>query len=35
MIYTTSYITKELNESKLVVGDYYTKDNPSLKHIIK
>ncbi len=35
MIYTTSYITKELNESEYVVGEYYTKDNPSLKNIIK
>ncbi len=35
MIYTTSYITQELNESELVVGEYYTKDNPSLKHIVK
>lgn len=35
MIYTTSYITKELNESDYVVGDYYSKSNPSLKNIIK
>lgn len=35
MIYTTSYITKELNESNLVVGEYYTKENPSLKNILK
>jgi hypothetical protein len=35
MIYTTSYITTELNNSDLVVGDYYTKENPSLKNIIK
>lgn len=35
MIYTTSYITKELNESSLVVGDKYTKENPSLKNIRK
>nr|WP_321375738.1 AAA family ATPase [uncultured Bacteroides sp.] len=35
MIYTTSYITKELNESKYVVGEYYTKTNPSLKNIPK
>ncbi|UMB60178.1 AAA family ATPase [Lutibacter sp. A80] len=33
MIYTTSYITEELNKSILVVGDYYTKENPSLKNI--
>ena len=33
MIYTTSYITKELNESKYVVGEYYSKTNPSLKNI--
>ena len=35
MIYTTSYITKELNESEYVVGEYYTKTNPSLKNIPK
>ena len=33
LIYTTSYITKELNESPYVVGEYYTKDNPTLKNI--
>jgi len=35
MIYTTSYITEELNQSELVVGEYYTKENPSLKNIKK
>lgn len=35
MIYTTSYITEELNESRYVVGEYYTKENPSLKNIVK
>jgi hypothetical protein len=35
MIYTTSYITDELNKSDLVVGEYYTKENPSLKNIKK
>jgi hypothetical protein len=35
MIYTTSYITDELNNSPYVVGEYYTKDNPSLKNIPK
>ncbi len=35
MIYTTSYITDELNKSNLVVGEYYTKENPSLKNIRK
>jgi len=35
MIYTTSYITDELNVSNLVVGEYYTKENPSLKNIPK
>ncbi|MBZ9629803.1 AAA family ATPase [Salegentibacter sp. LM13S] len=35
MIYTTSYITEELNQSELVVGEYYTKENPSLKNINK
>lgn len=33
LIYTTSYITKELNESDYVVGEYYSKLNPSLKNI--
>jgi hypothetical protein len=33
MIYTTSYITEELNNSPYVVGEYYTKENPSLKNI--
>jgi hypothetical protein len=33
MIYTTSYISEELNQSNLVVGEYYTKENPSLKNI--
>ena len=35
MIYTTSYITDELNSGNLVVGEYYTKENPSLKNIPK
>lgn len=35
MIYTTSYITDELDKSSYVVGEYYTKENPSLKNIIK
>ncbi|MDD2634029.1 MAG: hypothetical protein PHW82_00860 [Bacteroidales bacterium] len=35
MIYTTSYITKELDNSDYVVGEYYTKENPSLKNIKK
>jgi hypothetical protein len=33
MIYTTSYITEELNNSEYVVGEYYSKENPSLKNI--
>ena len=33
IIYTTSYITEELKQSKYVVGQYYTKDNRSLKNI--
>lgn len=33
LIYTTSYITQELLESEYIVGEYYTKDNPSLKYI--
>lgn len=35
MIYTTSYITDELNNSSYVIGEYYTKENPSLKNIVK
>jgi hypothetical protein len=35
MIYTTSYITDELNNSEYVVGEFYTKENPSLKNIKK
>lgn len=35
MIYTTSYITEELENSEYVVGEYYTKENPSLKNIKK
>lgn len=34
IIYTTSYITEELKQSEYVVGQYYTKDNRSLKNII-
>ncbi|MCZ2085748.1 MAG: AAA family ATPase [Flavobacteriales bacterium] len=33
MIYTTSYITDELRASDYIVGEYYTKDNPSLKNV--
>lgn len=35
LIYTTSYITDDLLHSEHIVGEYYTKDNPSLKHINK
>ncbi|OUN03826.1 AAA family ATPase [Alistipes onderdonkii] len=35
MIYTTSYITEELNDSHFVVGEYYTKEKPTLKNISK
>jgi len=31
VIYTTSYITEELNNSEYVIGEYYTKKNRSLK----
>ena len=34
IIYTTSYIAEEFKQSKYVVGQYYTKDNKSLKNII-
>ncbi|WP_294333727.1 hypothetical protein [uncultured Chryseobacterium sp.] len=33
LIYTTSYITRELKESNYIVGEYHTKDNPSLKNL--
>lgn len=33
LIYTTSYISEELESSSYVVGDAYTQTNPSLKHI--
>lgn len=33
LIYTTSYATDEILESKYVVGEYYTKTNHSLKNI--
>tara|TARA_B100000378_G_scaffold103846_1_gene82806 strand:+ start:2604 stop:4517 length:1914 start_codon:yes stop_codon:yes gene_type:complete len=33
MIYTTSFIPEELNVDKYTVGDYYTKENPSLKNV--
>ena len=33
VIYTTSYITDILDKSPYVVGEKYTKDNKSLKHV--
>lgn len=33
VIYTTSYITNELDNSPYVVGERYTKDNKSLKNV--
>lgn len=33
LIYTTSYITQELLDSNFIVGEYYTKENHSLKNI--
>ena len=33
VIYTTSYITDELDHSPYVVGDHYTADNKSLKNV--
>jgi outer membrane murein-binding lipoprotein Lpp len=33
MIYTTSYISDELNNTAYCIGEYYTKANPSLKNI--
>ncbi|ASZ11186.1 hypothetical protein KTO58_19280 [Chitinophaga pendula] len=33
MIFTTSFIAPELNNEKYVVGEYYSKDKPSLKNV--
>ena len=33
MIYTTSFIPDELNIDKYTVGEFYTKQNPSLKNV--
>ena len=33
LIYTTSYITPELDQSDYVVGDHYTMRNKSLKNV--
>lgn len=33
VIYTTSYITDDLDKSQYVVGEKYTKDNKSLKNV--
>jgi BMFP domain-containing protein YqiC len=33
VIYTTSYITQELNESNYCVGPFYTQASPSLKNV--
>ena len=33
VIYTTSYITEDLNNSSYVVGDKYTNENKSLKNV--
>ena len=33
MIYTTSYLPDELKGSDYIVGEYYTKQNPSLKNV--
>lgn len=33
IIYTTSYITEKLKKSKYVVGQYYTKNNKSMKNV--
>ncbi len=33
VIYTTSYITEALNNSPYVVGEFYTKDNRTLKNV--
>lgn len=33
MIYTTSFIPDELNIDKYTVGEFYTENNPSLKHV--
>ena len=33
LIYTTSYVTKMLDNSDLVVGEYYSKESPTLKNV--
>ena len=33
VIYTTSYITEELDNSKYVVGEKYSQGNKSLKNV--
>ncbi|WP_456311572.1 hypothetical protein [Pseudomonas shirazensis] len=33
LIYTTSYLSPELLDSSFIVGEYYTKENHSLKNI--
>ncbi len=33
MIYTTSYLPVDLEDSSYIVGEYYTKRNPSLKNV--
>lgn len=35
MIFTTSFITEELKNSPMCVGEFYTKENRSLKNIMK
>lgn len=33
LIFATSMIAPELNTEEYVIGDYYTEDNKSLKHV--
>ncbi|KGE12623.1 hypothetical protein DI53_3663 [Sphingobacterium deserti] len=33
LIYTTSYLLENLNKPEYIVGEYYSKHNPSLKNI--
>jgi len=33
LIYTTSFIPEELNNTPYCVGEFYTEENPSLKNI--
>jgi hypothetical protein len=33
MIFTTSFIPEELDNTEYCVGEYYSKENPTLKYV--